>query len=90
MSMEIARAGDGFTLSPDDRLEGLRWALSEAQTYGDLNDIYSGAPFRALTKYAGPTAERAARLLSARYSQITAAYAAREAARRNPVAESKE
>ncbi len=90
MSMDIARPGDGFTLSPNDRLEALQWALAECETHGDLNDIYSGAPFRALTKFAGPTAERAARLLSARYHQITAAYAAHEAARRNPVAESKE
>lgn len=80
---DAPQASNGLTLGPAERLEGLQWSLSEAQTYGDLNDIQAGAPFRSLTKFAGPNAERAARLLSARYHQIAAAYAAADANRRN-------
>lgn len=74
---------NGLTLGPAERLEALEWSLSEAQSFGDINDIQSGAPFRSLTKFPGPNAERAARLLSARYHQIVAAYAAADANRRN-------
>lgn len=75
--------GNGLTLGPAERLEALEWALAEAQTFGDINDIQAGAPFRSLTKYAGPNAERAARLLSRRYHQIVAAYAVADATRRH-------
>lgn len=74
---------NGLTLGPAERLEALEWSLSQAQSFGDLNDIQSGAPFRSLTKFPGPNAERAAQLLSRRYHQIVAAYAAADATRRN-------
>lgn len=80
---DAPQEGNGLTLGPAERLEALAWSLSQATTHGDLNDIQAGAPFRSLTKFAGPNAERAARLLSARYHQIVAAYAAADATRRH-------
>jgi hypothetical protein len=90
VSLDVAPAeGNGLVLTKDDRLEAMRWAIAQCDTWSELNEIRAGAPWRALTKFPGPIAERAARLMATRWQQIAARDSAADAARRNPVAQSK-
>jgi len=67
-----AGQGNGLVLGSDDRLEALAWALRQAETWSDLNDIRRGAPFRALVRVANGTAQRAAMMFQARWREIEA------------------
>lgn len=86
-AIDFGDGGNGLVLTKDDRLEGLRWALAECETWGAVLEIMRGAPFRSLTKYPGEAAERAAQMLSLRWQQIEARDRALDAARRNPGAQ---
>lgn len=86
-AIDFGDGGDGLVLTKDDRLEALAWALSQAETWSEVNDIRYGAPYRSLTKHAGPAAERAALLMATRWREIDARDRAADAARRNPGAQ---